>query len=675
MSSSSDGPEFYLGPDEFEPPRHDIRRKSSCVMPWCVYCGYDFKLGDQLLTQNNGERKTWVVTSLSLTLSHMPSWEVEFQPLRRGVSKRRRLCACGLSEISRCKYGGSGSQACHKACHGVPKPAMIGTPYPTMVDCYKVRRSGFKPTASDSQRRRAFMGAELVSLLGECITNLPWELLYQIAGYGSSYYATAHLRTRMGNQEPRDSSFDLRKDIWAEYVDFEGQTYIRALSNTTPDVLDGVFRGTWKLIFSAKPYRPTYIMLIEMCPLGIRRIIFTDDSSRPEIEEKPDIWWKAMRFQDGRLVVAETDGVKLRGLTFRSDRYNQFPSRSRLNIMWPTPAKYDHYTPGSERYNPIPTPRSYLTKYPLRMNSIDLQHPDILGLSFAVYNDKSPDFRRSIISVHAHLPGEDHVFYREVERKAQGHVTWLYIPLGPQEAITEIWATKAIEGHSATSGNHGHWHYWQLLFKTSKGLVHQIGSTTHGLSRWKLVYSSSQGLKRIFFEHTDDTQLDDWILGFEHSDSGHVVTEARQPRSDDHPTLGWPHFFHHLPKANCSSASLDGVIEVTQCLRIPNNHRSPGIGKYTSGLLLRYQDGHVERLGEARLDLVKSCKVLPTDVLQFRFQLWLVKTCTVGPAQGNDGSTARYAEIPMRGTLHWCFNEQVVWLMHNKKMIPPRTSH
>lgn len=148
---------------------------------------------------------------------------------------------------------------------------------------------------------------------------------------------------------------------------------------------------------------------------------------------------------------------------------------------------------------------------------------------------------------------------------------------------------------------------------------------------------------------------------------------ARQPRSDDHSTLGWPHSLHYA-MANCSSAVLEGVIEVAQCLRMPNHRNTSGIGKCTSGLLLRYRDGHVERLGEARLDLVKSCKVLPTDVLRFTFQKKLVKTCTVGPSQGNDGPSAGCAEIPMRGTLAWCFHEQEALIKHNEQRISPSSS-
>ncbi|CAG9972083.1 unnamed protein product [Clonostachys byssicola] len=645
MASSSDGPEFYLSAIEMFR-RLDAQtsgRKTFCVLPWCVYCGYDFMLGDRILNHRDEGSTTWVVTSLSLTLSHKPNWKVECQPPRGEVAKGQSFCACGLRQAAACEYSGFGSHACHRACQDIVKPGMIGGQFLTMVDYYKVRRPSFRPTASESQRRRAFLEEELVSLLADCIPKLPAELLYQIAGYASSEYATTHLITQMAKHEPRNTVFDLRKNIWAEYVDFEGQTYIRALSNTNFDILDGVFKGTWKLIFSEKQYHSTQIILIEMSTLGIRRIIFTDDSSRPEIEEKPDIWWQVMSFRGGPLIVAETDGVKLRCLTFEAERFKRVSTRPSPNVMWPTPARYDHHELLSVNSQQTPTPRSHLRRQPRRMDSVDLRSPDILGLSFAIYNGRNPHNSRPIANIHAHLPGENHSFYREVEKKAPDRITWLYIPLESQE------------------------------LKTSKGRSYHIGSVKHDPNpQWKLVHASSQGLKRMFFEHTDDTTLDTWSLGFDRSDAVHATTRANETQSQVHPALHWAHSLHIDPGPNCSSAVLDGVIEVTQCLRIANSRRSPGIGRYTSGLLLRYHDGHVERLGEARLDLTESRKVLPTDVIRFIFQSNQVKFCLVGPPQENNDPNAANVEIPMRGTLHWCFREEEVLLRHNEQRISAR---
>lgn len=160
---------------------------------------------------------------------------------------------------------------------------MFGVPHPTMVDYWKVRQPTFKPIMLDSRRRREPMEADLVSVLGGCIPNLPWELLYQITGYASAGYAVNYLTTRMGRLIPQNCSIDLRRDVWADYLDFEGRRYIRALYNMSPNIPAKSLEPTMELLFSAKSYRATYVMLIEMSTLGIQRIVFVDDSSRPKL--------------------------------------------------------------------------------------------------------------------------------------------------------------------------------------------------------------------------------------------------------------------------------------------------------------------------------------------------------------------------------------------------------
>ncbi|VUC22722.1 unnamed protein product [Clonostachys rosea] len=616
MNPSSDDPEFYLGPDEYERPWYTPYgiMKSYCITPRCAYCGYDLELGDRILMKSDGAEANnpLVVTRLPLTQSQQPTWGAECQPRCSAVCHTWRFCACSLFEMGGCKYVCHESQVCHKACHDALKPALVRTPSISIVNYSNARRPSFRPAVSDSQRRRAFMESDLVRVLGECIPNLPWELIYQIASYSWVEHTAAHLKTLMGNHTLCNSSFDLRKDVWAEYIDFEGHRYIQALYNVTCDVSVEASRDSGELIFNAKSNRTADTILIEMSALGIRNMIFTDSSSRPKIEEKSDIWWQVMPFQAERsYVIGETDGIKLRRLKFECIESEVVTSLYGRDLMWPTPGMYDHHMllrpPDLER-----------PRYPRRMDSVDLRSPDIFGLSFAVFKHASYSRSHPVIRVYAHLPGESHSFYREVERK----------------------------------------------FKTNQNRVHTIGSARLRLrAQWKVIYSSTQGLRRMFFEHVDDTQLDAWSLGFEPDDTGLAFGSTGQPRPE------YRHFFH-CPLTHCSSAVLDGVIEVTQCLRIPNHSLSIDIEKHTSGLLLRYRDGHVERLGEARLDLVRSCRVLsPADVLRFQFQRKLVKTCTVGPTQGGNDPNAGYFEVPMHGTLHWCFDTSRAKIQHSSRQI------
>jgi hypothetical protein len=97
------------------------------------------------------------------------------------------------------------------------------------------------------------------------------------------------------------------------------------------------------------------------------------------------------------------------------------------------------------------------------MDFVDLRSPDILGLSFAIYKGRGLHDSRFIANIHAHLPGENLGFYREIEKKGQDRITWLYIPLGPQEVITEIWAKNVRKRLANPERPESSWQCWQLL--------------------------------------------------------------------------------------------------------------------------------------------------------------------------------------------------------------------
>lgn len=151
------------------------------------------------------------------------------------------------------------------------------------------------------------MEDDLVTVLGGSIPNLPRETLNQIAEYSLYEHAITHLTTSLGNQLPKFSTLSLRKNVWAEYIDFEGQRYTRALFNDTDEAFTKVPSENKELIFDAKTDHRGDTIFIEMAPLGVRRVIFPADSPMPAMEEEPDIWWKAMWFQDESVLTTATD--------------------------------------------------------------------------------------------------------------------------------------------------------------------------------------------------------------------------------------------------------------------------------------------------------------------------------------------------------------------------------
>ncbi|CAG9953732.1 unnamed protein product [Clonostachys rosea f. rosea IK726] len=682
--STEEANAYYSDVSDVGQPDNNHYSAKRCVMPWCGYCGYEFKTGDRLRVWHKQD-DLFIVTRLSLDVKYKPSWEIEQKrsPEAEGSCQELAFCACGLSAISRCKYWYDACRpACHEVCHDLRKATQYD--YPTLFDFSEVRWPSFKPVRSDSSRRCAFMEDDLVSVLGGSIPNLPRETLHQIAEYTLYEHAIIHLATSMGNQLPKFSTLDLRKNVWVEYIDFEGQRYTRALFNETDEAFTTIPSENKELIFDATADRLGDTIFIEMAPLGVRRVIFPTDSPMPAMEEEPDIWWKVMRFQDEPAITTATDGLKLRELMFQSERKDE-NSASIRDVLWPTPSSHRLYKLVSD----IAQESSLYSDTALRqrsrrMDSVWLNGAGIYGLSLAIYN---ATVSRPIITIHVHQPGEDFIFYREVERKVEGNVSWLYIPLGSDEVITEIWAKNAHEDLPISKfydEELGRWapdlanltscEYWELLLTTSKGHVHQIGSARDSPNQtWTSLHNSMNGLKRIFFENTDDTRYGSWSIGFSDEDSHHEPLRTSQLPSvlQSHQTVLLPHTSHET-SMNCSGASLDKVTEVTPCLRKPNRF-STVTKTCVSGLLLRYQDGHVERVGEARLDSVRaSQKVLdPTQVLRFTVQEEVVKSCTVSATEEDDGSDTEYIDIPLRGMLEWCFDAAQAWISHDGCQIYP----
>ncbi|CAH0058089.1 unnamed protein product [Clonostachys solani] len=636
--SSNEAHAYYSDVSDVGQPDNNHYSAKRCGMPWCGYCGYEFKTGDRLRVWHKQD-DLFIVTRLSLDIKYKPSWEIEqkISPEAEGSCQKLAFCACGLSAISQCKYWYDASRpACHEVCHDLRKATQYD--YPTLFDFSLVRWPSFKPVRSDSSRRCAFMEDDLVSVLGGFIPNLPRETLNRIAEYTLYEHAITHLATSLENQLPKFSTLDLRRNVWAEYIDFEGQRYTRALLNETDEAFTKVPSESKELIFNAKADHLGDTIFTEMAPLGVRRVIFPTDSRMPALEEEPDIWWKVMRFQDEPAITTATDGVKLRELIFQSERREE-NSASIRDVLWPTPTSNRLYKLVSDLVQESSLySDTALRQRSRRMDSVWLNGAGIYGLSFAIYN---AIVSRPIITIHAHQPGEIFMFYREVERKVEGYVTWLYIPLGSEELITEIWAKNAHED-----------------LPVSKCRVLQIGSARDSPDQtWTSLHKSMNGLKRIFLKTrmTHDTAL------------GVSLPSVLQNR----PRAVLPHISHET-SMNCSGASLDKVIEVTPCLRKPNRF-STATKTCVSGLLLRYQDGHVERVGEARLDSVRaSQKVLdPTQVLRFTVQEEVVKACTVGATEEDDGSDTECIDIPLRGMLEWCFDTEQAWISHDGCQIFP----
>lgn len=206
---------------------------------------------------------------------------------------------------------------------------------------------------------------------------------------------------------------------------------------------------------------------------------------------------------------------------------------------------------------------------------------------------------------------------------------------------------------------------------TNKGQVHRIGSARSDTSQeWKLVNKSPEGLKRLFFEDPDDIQLGIWNLGFRQEDcrrGSPVHTQPLEPLRTHH--THEKNFSSDLPRymVFCNAVRLDNVAEIIVCQRNPNKWYVEE--SFVSGLLLRYEDGHEERVGEIRLDsLKKPLKVVDSShVLHLDFDERVVTSCTLGPAKIDTD----LVEVPLTGILEWCFSVEKTFIHHNGELVLP----
>ncbi|SPQ20852.1 7fe6b43f-d362-4d17-a62d-94c47311d6b1 [Thermothielavioides terrestris] len=218
------------------------------------------------------------------------------------------------------------------------------------------------------------------------------------------------------------------------------------------------------------------------------------------------------------------------------------------------------------------------------MTSFVCNDPATIG--YSAFCDENPYYIRS------HTAGErDLSFYDSWSPKTpeMRKAGWLYIPVGVDERITEVWVRSYVCGLVTET--------FAVIFRTNKGRCLVLGShpaSGGGNYQYALVCRPAEhGPSRIYFDlslygiHSlaVDTPLP----------SGAVVLPSPAPPVSPCPELGPYEIFTY------TSAALDGVVEVTPC-RSDVAEFGPAI----TGLLLRYADGRQASLGQVRLDRLEQ---------------------------------------------------------------------
>jgi hypothetical protein len=253
-------------------------------------------------------------------------------------------------------------------------------------------------------------------------------------------------------------------------------------------------------------------------------------------------------------------------------------------------------------------------------------------------------------AIYAHTRNKDVEFY-DVRPSFS---VWLYMPLDTGEYIEEIWGRR--NSNSAQFSN--------LAIKTNKGRVCYLGPhTSHllveGISIWQLM-DTSDGSPR-------DTYFDEPSCGLRRiafsGDAPHQPASGPEiPRPISEPPQGDRLMDFY------SSAPLKDITELTPC-------RMGVHGVMTiTGLLLRYSNGHLERLGHVRPPCLEQPLVVNDHsgfCLRFRsagLNHNLVAAIRLGGLLENDGE--EWLELSWDGTLEWWFSATQCDVRYDGKRFP-----
>ncbi|KAI0882241.1 uncharacterized protein GGS22DRAFT_191411 [Annulohypoxylon maeteangense] len=473
---------------------------------------------------------------------------------------------------------------------------------------------------------------------------LPNETWGMIASYliRESVIVTAFEQT-FGDPTP-NSRIYFDKDVYAEYVMFEGIRYLKSVRNAGGPmghrdtlILRGQDTGT---------IRQGYILEDHF---GIRDVLFTaDEEHQPPNRFIPlGVWVRHISDSDGiQSVRVRGDGLKVRDIVIGNDyecepqniaRFRDWkaPPNTLLNIRTLEPL-FEGF-PKNVKYGGYP-----------QMDSFDCNHPDIIGYSAAVGG-------YGVVAIFSHFRGSDFSMYGEVNPLHP--VTWVYMPINQGELVTEICRFEKINEHIKTS-------YFGLMFITNHGRIGVLGDhrTLMLNTDFQRVYGPPSEPSKIFFDKGKGETMT--LLAYESEDEPmkkEIPQSILTNRFRDYSSNSWYY----------TRCDMEGVTRIVPC-------RKSGSGpKQLIGALLEYEDGHKECMGEWRFDWATE----PIRVIDNSGSLRLKRSnCLHDPFRGlsscydcvnldielvpkdappceEDGCKV-YIDMPWSGTWEWLFMER-----------------
>ncbi|PYI02015.1 hypothetical protein BO78DRAFT_326207 [Aspergillus sclerotiicarbonarius CBS 121057] len=455
---------------------------------------------------------------------------------------------------------------------------------------------------------------------------LPLELRVMIAELiGPCWYLTVlgesrrlieHLRQP---QESQCMQLDLTRDIWMSRINYRGISYVACISNQPLE----------STVTSARPHikPPGTIskIVLSMDGIGLRGVQVLGPNSSPASDRSP--WFEILEANHSHLNAQVTfDGLFVRGIQLSGNE-------SSFATIWTSP-----FPPKFKPWN------FYDVHNKHRLHYIKL-HAHVQGLLVCCANG-------STVGIHG-FSGKSKSFREFVNfmhrRMATSYKHWIYFPLNGQEAITGAWIRKFKICRGQASNP-------VLVLQTSLGRAitfgpHYPARIIDQYEYHPLVKHGDGPISGIFHDGLDPAYKYISEFGVTCSDQDQADT-LEPPLVDSRfepPTIP-PGRGSIATTWYMTRAPLKGLVKVQVCRDQTQSHHP------CLGLLLSYDDQHVESLGQVRWDLDLNQEILsPMYVrkgsVDGRDYVKDIQSDTYG--SGPDLDTGEWQKLPEQGIMVW----------------------
>ncbi|RAL04253.1 uncharacterized protein BO80DRAFT_491448 [Aspergillus ibericus CBS 121593] len=552
-----------------------------------------------------------------------------------------------------CNRSPSPSVWFHPACYEILEATYEPSGKPTMEELGKLA-AATRPRYESRHAKGGEVASVLEGLLSKYTTRilqesfdqdllrrLPLEIRVMIAELiGPCWYLTVlgesrrlieHLR------QPTDSQcmqLDLTRDIWISRINYRGSFYVARISNTP--LKSTVPSGQSHI----QPPSTISKVVLSIDGIGLRGLQVLDPYSSPTSDRSP--WFEILEAGKSQLKAQVTfDGLFVRGIRLSGNDVS-----SAMNWTSPCPPKFNPWN-------------FYDVHKNHRLHYVEL-HAQVQGLLVCCANG-------STVGIHG-FSGTSKPFRDFVDfmhgRRATSYKHWIYFPLNGQEAITGAWIRKI----KVCRGSASHpvlvvsptflVRFRSLTGQLQTSLGRAVTFGPHYPARiidqyeyHPLLQHGDGPISGIFHDGLDPVSKYISEFGVTCSDLGQA--DIREP-----PPVGSRFEPPPIPPGRGSiittwymtKAPLNGLVRVQACRDQAQPHR-PYLG-----LLLFYNDQHVESLGQVRWDLDMNQEILSPMYVRKGIvdgRNYVKDIQSDSPPSGPDLESGEWQRLPGQGTLVW----------------------